>query len=133
MQPVCPLTSNRSMKCFYFKSNFILTNKAKKCDVSQFESCHKAKLVVTYRLMYEVIHNKMIQLEHTGTDWTLGASNEVNYILVFWMQIQNYCHIKWVLKKKMYHISSKFIPLMSELNPSEQRCLPEFFTGDFKF
>jgi len=22
---------------------------------------------------------------------------------------------------------------MLELNPSEQRCLPEFFTGDFKF
>ena len=24
-------------------------------------------------------------------------------------------------------------PLTPELNPSEQRCLPEFFTGDFKF
>jgi hypothetical protein len=26
-----------------------------------------------------------------------------------------------------------FIPLTPELNSSEQRCLPEFFTGDFKF
>jgi hypothetical protein len=24
-------------------------------------------------------------------------------------------------------------PLTPELNPSEQRCLPEFFRGDFKF
>ena len=24
-------------------------------------------------------------------------------------------------------------PLTPDLNPSEQRCLPEFFTGDFKF
>jgi len=24
-------------------------------------------------------------------------------------------------------------PLISELNPSEQRCLPEYFTGAFKF
>jgi len=23
--------------------------------------------------------------------------------------------------------------LTPELNPSEQRCLPEYFTGDFKF
>jgi hypothetical protein len=27
----------------------------------------------------------------------------------------------------------KIKPLTPELNPSEQRCLPEFFTGDFKF
>jgi len=53
MQPVCPLTSNRSKKCFYFKSNFILTNKAEKCDVSQFESSviQQSCLVMTYRLM----------------------------------------------------------------------------------
>jgi hypothetical protein len=24
-------------------------------------------------------------------------------------------------------------PLTPELNPSEQRCLPDFFRGDFKF
>jgi len=28
---------------------------------------------------------------------------------------------------------SSFNPLMPELNPSEQCCLPELFTGDFKF
>jgi len=26
-----------------------------------------------------------------------------------------------------------FNPLTPDLNPSEQRCLPQFFTGDFKF
>jgi len=31
------------------------------------------------------------------------------------------------------HLLVFFNPLMLELNPSEQRCLPEFFTGDFKF
>jgi len=31
----------------------------------------------------------------------------------------------------MYKYS--FNPLTLELNPSEQGCLPEFFTGDFKF
>jgi len=30
-------------------------------------------------------------------------------------------------------IVSKVNPLMPELNPSEQRCLLEFFAGDFKF
>jgi hypothetical protein len=35
-------------------------------------------------------------------------------------------------EKKKYHISSKLMPLMLEVNSSEQHCLPEFFTGDFK-
>jgi len=31
------------------------------------------------------------------------------------------------------HLLVFFNPLMLELNLSEERCLPEFFTGDFKF
>ena len=42
------------------------------------------------------------------------------------MQIENFRHIKWVLKKKMCHISSKLMPLTSEVNSSEECCLPEF-------
>jgi hypothetical protein len=33
----------------------------------------------------------------------------------------------------IFFLPSVFNPLMSEINPSKQRCLPRFFTGDFKF
>jgi len=37
------------------------------------------------------------------------------------------------LKRTVSEAKSLFNPLTPELNPSEQPCLLEFFTGDFKF
>jgi hypothetical protein len=37
------------------------------------------------------------------------------------------------LAHEEYRFELQFNPLTPELNPSEQACLPGFFTGDFKF
>jgi len=39
------------------------------------------------------------------------------------------------MEKVLINVSDRIDinPLTLELNPSEQRCLPEFFTEDFKF
>jgi hypothetical protein len=42
-----------------------------------------------------------------------------------------YC--SFLLLKINFFLSPSLNPLMPELNPNDQRCLPEFFAGAFKF
>ena len=45
------------------------------------------------------------------------------------------CMIRLIVRWSLHFVACGFFfnPLTLELNPSEQRCLPEFFTGAFKF
>jgi len=44
-----------------------------------------------------------------------------------------YLQTQFGQRNKHFPSQSSANPLMPELNSSEQHCLPEFFTGDFKF